>query len=199
MRTALIVLAAGFSRRFGGADKLAARVGGVAIVRRLVDAACASKADPVVIVHQLGDDTLVEILRGARVSLVPQPRPELGMAASIATGINALPQDCVGAAILPGDMPMMTGPVIDRLIDEFETRLGQRIVVPVTEEGAQRNPVIWPRSLFGELLELHGDRGGKALLGRHSELVTRVTFPHVVEFADVDTTEDLQAIENQTK
>lgn len=197
MRIALIVLAAGLSRRFGEADKLTAHLGGLAVARRLVDAACSSKADPVVTVHKVGDEKLLEVLRGARVNLVPQPRPELGMAASIVAGLKALPPDCAGAAILPADMPMMTGAVIDRLMDEFAFWKGRRIVVPVTAEGMQRNPVVWPRQLFDELLELEGDRGGKALLGRQSDLLTRVMFPDAGVFADVDTAEELQGIEKQ--
>lgn len=200
MRTALIVLAAGASRRFGGADKLLAPAGGMPVVRRVVEAACASRADPVIVVHSPGHDGLSDALTGMPVTFIAPlalPNSERGMSASIVAGLKAVPEACAGAAILPGDMPLMTAATIDRLICEFAGEQGVRIIVPETEAGEQRNPVVWPRSLFAELMALEGDKGGKGLLARFSAKVSRVRFANAGVFTDVDTPEALHAIETE--
>ena len=197
MRTALIILAAGASRRFGEADKLLAPAGGMPVVRRVTQAACASRADPVVVVHKPGHDAMSVALEGLPVSLVAPAglaSSQRGMSASIAAGLEAVPADCAGAAILPGDMPLMTAEAIDRLIFAFAAGQGLRIIVPETVAGEQRNPVVWPRFLFAELMALEGDKGGKGLLARFSAEIGRVKFADASLFADVDTPEALDAI-----
>ena len=54
-------------------------------------------------------------------------------------------------------------------------------------------PAIFPRWCFGDLQQLQGDRGARAVLQRHMERVIRVTMPSAA--IDIDTPEDLLARE----
>ncbi len=96
-----------------------------------------------------------------------------------------------GALIVPGDMPLLPASLIDALIYAFEAGGQGRIVAPVTSEGEQRNPVLWPRRYFTELYRLDGDRGGKALLERHAADVDVLVVEDADVLRDVDTPADL--------
>lgn len=190
---AAVLLAAGASRRFGAADKLLADIGGemlaVGVARRLRQAGIA----PVVAVVRRADDAVAAALAPWVHHLAVNPAADDGMGGSIATGIAVLGSDTTGAMIVPADMPGLTADLITRLVTAFAAHGGDRIVHPVLADGAQRNPVLWPRRFFPELAALAGPRGGKALLARHAREAVGVPVAHPVEVADVDTPDDLAA------
>jgi len=189
---AIVLLAAGFSRRFGAEDKLAAMFQGRAVLRHVVNTAIASDAGPVLVVTRPDASVLRRYLEGAGVCVVENREAEEGIASSVRAGIAVVPPGCRGAAILPGDMVWMRADLISELAAEFLRFDADRIVVPVTPDGDARNPVIWPRAVFEDLLRLRGDVGGKPLLARHTALITRVTVNDTTVFRDVDTPEDLE-------
>ena len=55
-----------------------------------------------------------------------------------------------------GDMPLISAPLINRLMEAFAPDRGSLIVVPVSE-GRRGNPVLWSRRFFSELMALDGD------------------------------------------
>ncbi len=87
-------------------------------------------------------------------------------------------------------MPLVTGRVIDRLIDAFDPDEGRAIVVP-THQGKAGNPVLWARRFFPEILALEGDVGARALLARHAEQVAEVEIGEDAVLRDFDTVESL--------
>ncbi len=62
--------------------------------------------------------------------------------------------------------------------------------MPVTADGAQRNPVLWPRSAFAALAALSGAKGGKSLLDTLGAERLDVAFDDATLFADIDTQAD---------
>ena len=79
-RVAAIVLAAGRSTRMGDTNKLLADIGGTPMVRRVVEAALASKARPVLVVtgHERSD--VAAALSGLDVTHVANPDYATGLA-----------------------------------------------------------------------------------------------------------------------
>jgi molybdenum cofactor cytidylyltransferase len=126
------------------------------------------------------------------VTLVVNPDYPTGLASSLKAGIRAVPAGCDGALVLLGDMPGIATEHVDRLVDAF-AEASDAIVVPV-HEGRQGNPVLWPRRLFPELLQLEGDAGAKRLIAAHGEDVREVELGTTGIFADVDTPEELARI-----
>jgi molybdenum cofactor cytidylyltransferase len=55
------------------------------------------------------------------------------------------------------------------------------------------HPVAFARSVFGELAELHGDKGVWKLLDRHGAAVAEVSVPGLVP-PDIDTADDYAAV-----
>jgi molybdenum cofactor cytidylyltransferase len=193
---AAVVLAAGRSTRMGAENKLLAGIGGRPMVRRVAEAALASRARPVLAVTGHMAAEVGTALAGLDVMLVPNPDYASGLASSLKAGIRAVPADCAGAVILLGDMPLIYPGQINALLQAF-AGTPDAIVVPV-HEGRQGNPVIWPRRLFSELLQLDGDAGAKRLIAMHGDEVREIDLTSDAIFADVDTPDALARARGQT-
>ena len=193
VQVACIVLAAGRSTRMGAANKLLADIAGAPMVRRVVAAALASRARPVLVVtgHQGGE--VRAALAGLEVTFVDNRDFATGLASSLKAGVRAVPAGCDGALVLLGDMPQIGAEHLDRLIAAFAAEAGAPIVVPA-HKGRQGNPVLWPAAFFPELLQLEGDAGAKGLIGTHADRVREVDIGTDAIFADVDTPEALEKV-----
>ena len=197
-RVGAIVLAAGQSSRFraaGGPDltKLVAKLDGKPIVRRVVEAALATKARPVVVVTGYARDSVEGAVAGLEIGVAFNPKFASGLASSLSVGLSAMPRDVAGALVLLGDMPLIEPRLADALIEAFLGRKGALAAIPLTE-GRRGNPVLLGRGLFEAALRLNGDEGARKLIGalNEGELVEVEVFDMGVTF-DVDTPEDLAA------
>jgi molybdenum cofactor cytidylyltransferase len=182
-----LILAAGQGRRMGGPNKLTARFDGVPLVRRVAEAALASRARPVVVVTGHQDEAVRATLEGLDVRFVHNPDYADGLATSLKAGLAASPQDIAGALVVLADMPGVTSEVMDRLIAAFRTRQAPTIVLP-TVDGKRGNPVLWSREFFPELMTVTGDTGARHILAKHEEAVERVEIGTAAGL-DVDTPE----------
>ena len=189
-RIAAIVLAAGRSTRMGAANKLLADIGGKPMVRRVVEAAVASLASPVLVVtgHQEAD--VRAAVAGLEVAFVHNPDYVKGLSSSLKAGIGAVPEGAGGALVALGDMPQITAAHLDRLIAAFAAERGAAIIVP-THAGKRGNPVLWPATYFAEISQLEGDAGAKRLLEAHADHILEVDLGTAAIFADIDTPEAL--------
>jgi molybdenum cofactor cytidylyltransferase len=190
---AAVVLAAGRSTRMGAANKLTADIDGKPMVRRVVEAALASAASPVLVVtgHQAAD--VRAALAGLAVAFVDNPDYAAGLSTSLKAGVAAVPDAARGAVVLLGDMPRITPAHLDRLIAAFAAAEGAAIIVP-THAGRRGNPVVWSRAYFAEMLQLEGDAGAKRLMAAHASHVREVDLGTDAIFVDVDTPEALAEI-----
>lgn len=187
-RIAAVLLAAGASRRMRGADKLLEIVDGAPLIRTLV-LRLGKAVDDLVCVLPPGDTPRRAALAGTPARIVTNPRVEEGMGTSIAAGIAALPEGIDGAAIVPGDMPEITGESIARLVAAFAPEDGRAAIRAVTPEGQPGHPVLFGRRFFEALRALEGDRGARAILDEHPEFVTEVTLSGGTASTDLDTPE----------
>jgi molybdenum cofactor cytidylyltransferase len=189
-----VLLAAGASKRFGTDNKLLAEINGRPMVRVVADALLgAGCIDGVLVVTGHDDQSIRRVLESLPVRFIFNADWRDGMGTSIAFGVSKLSAALDGAAIVPGDMPFLTSNVIERLGARFEERNGTSIVFPVTPAGAQRNPVIWPRRLFGLLEGLTGPEGGKRLLSELADSSSAVLIPDEKVLLDIDTPDDISA------
>ena len=191
-KVAALVLAAGSSRRMGGANKLLQPVGGIAMLRRAVNAALASRCTSVLVVTGADADAAQACLAGLEVRFVHNPDHASGMASSLRCGLAALPADADAAVVLLADMPWIDGGHVDRLLAAFDPRQ-PKIVAPV-KEGRRGNPILWPRKFFAEMMAVEGDIGAREVLQRHASQVEAVAFDDDAIFADVDTPAALDAL-----
>jgi len=192
-KIAALVFAAGQSRRMGPRNKLLEEIDGVAMIRRVVEAATSSGAGPVFVVIGHQADRVRGTLAGLPVEFVENPDFEEGISASLRHGIGALPEDCDGVLICLGDMPRVESAMLDRLINAFDPAAGSDICVPV-HQGKQGNPVLWGNRYFREMRDISGDVGAKHLIGRHAEGVREIEMDGDGVLLDVDSPEALGAL-----
>ena len=194
-RIAALVLAAGSGSRMGGGNKLLQRVGGVPMLRRVANAALASRCTSVVVVTGFAEEEAQSCLAGLEVHFAHNAEHLTGMASSLRCGLAALAPDIDAAVVLLGDMPCIHGGHIDRLIAAFDPQR-PKIVVPM-KDGRRGNPIIWPRSFFAEMQTVEGDVGARDLLRRHADQIEVVAFDDDAIFADVDTAAALAELTGQ--
>jgi molybdenum cofactor cytidylyltransferase len=196
MTIALVILAAGASRRFGTASKLVADTGGEPLIARVVRRLSAARVDgapiPVTVVTGAAGDPVAVALGEAGLRpaprLVVNPQAAKGIGTSIAAGVASVDAGTRAVVITPGDMPLLTADLIERLVAAFQANGGQPVCT-VLPDGTPASPILWPRRLFPGLMALDGDRGGRALLA--GEPACSMVQPAPGELADIDTQDDL--------
>lgn len=190
VRIATIVLAAGRSRRFGATNKLLAPLRGEPLLWHTLDAVCAARARPIVVVvghqHQRMRESLHHYCRTRR---VPRLRcvfnryHRSGMASSLQAGLAALPATIDGALICLGDMPELRADTLECL--RLAYRYGDEAALPMID-GRRGNPALLGRPLFAAIHEqLRGDEGARRLLTRATR-VREVSLAHATT-RDIDT------------
>jgi molybdenum cofactor cytidylyltransferase len=191
---AAIVLAAGRSRRMAPHNKLlVADRTGKPMIARVVDNVLSSNARPVLVVIGHQSEQVQHALGGRPVRYVHAPDYAHGLSASLKTGIAAVPEECAAALVCLGDMPLVTGRMIDRLLSAYDPDEGRLIVLP-TFRGKQGNPMLWDKRFFPEILQITGDSGARFLLGKHLEAVTEMEMADDAVLRDFDTTESLNSL-----
>lgn len=189
---AAIILAAGRSSRMGSHKPLLPYKGRP-IVNWVLAAACASQADPVIIVLGHEAEQVEAALRAERWFLaIHNPWYMDGMSTSLKIGLAATPKDVDGAIILLGDQPLITPEIINTMI--AESARSPDAIIAASYQGRRGNPVLFPRQYFAELETITGDEGGRSALARHLEQVRLVEIDDALAGFDVDTPEEYQAL-----
>jgi molybdenum cofactor cytidylyltransferase len=187
-----IVLASGLSKRFGSRNKLLMPVGGVAIVRRTVEAYLGAGLDPVVVVIGNDSQAVGAALSGLSVIRVENPDFREGQSRALVRGVRALPVAISAAIIGVADQPFLTPTVIERLATSY--REFRAHVVAPRYDGRRGNPVLFDRSLFPELMMVEGDQGGRGVLDQHQKEIVWVDVPDAHAGIDVNTEEDYRKL-----
>jgi molybdenum cofactor cytidylyltransferase len=190
---AAVVLAAGRSLRMAPHNKLLVpdRTG-KPMIARVVDNLLSSAARPIIVVTGHREDDVRAALGKRPVRFVTAAEYAAGLSASLRAGIAAVPADAVAAIICLGDMPLVTGRMIDRLIEAHDADEGRLVVAP-TGNGKLGNPVLWDRRFFPEIAALSGDSGARVLLDRHADDLATVELGDAV-LRDFDTVESLATL-----
>jgi len=187
-----IVLAAGLARRMGQ-QKLLLPLKDKPVLQWILESALASKLDEVIcVVRQLKEVSELIPLKSEKLRWTVNERAEEGLSTSIIAGLKALRPDGEAVLFLVGDQPMVKPELINSLIDLFR-KSGARIVAPVFQ-GQTRNPVLFHRDLFPELLQLTGDKGGRGLIETYKSEAAFLEWRDESPFLDLDVWEDYEKL-----
>jgi molybdenum cofactor cytidylyltransferase len=191
---AAVVMAAGRSRRMAPHNKLLVPdKAGKPMIARVVDNVLSSNARPIMVVIGHQAEQIEHALAGRPIRYVHAADYAEGLSASLKAGIAAVPENCAAAIVCLGDMPLVTGRMIDRLISMYDPDAGRLIVQP-TFRGKQGNPMLWDRRFFPEILAITGDSGARFLVGKHAASVVEVEMADDAVLRDFDTTESLATL-----
>ena len=181
-----VLLAAGEGSRFGQ-PKALVTLDGQTLAERGVRLLRAGGADPVLIVAgaapvEVGDAQTVD-----------NPDWRTGMGSSLRTALRALASAGPGAAVIAlADQPLVGPEAVARLIAAYQA--GATVAV-AAYGGKPRNPVLLAREHWPEVIETAtGDRGARAFLRAHPDLVTLVECGDTGRPDDIDTPADLERI-----
>ncbi len=193
-----IVLAAGSSRRFGGAKLLATFRGKPLVTHTLGVASDARALGLLSIIHVVtaaGNADLAELARESGAEIVENPDPSRGLSSSLRLGLTTMPRDAGAALILLGDQPLVRLDVIEAIVRTWRDR-GADTVRPRYAESPEvpGHPVLLDRSTWPLADRLEGDSGLAGLLESRTLPVTVVDVPGWNP--DVDTPADLLSLED---
>lgn len=196
-RVAALLLAAGKSSRMG-ANKMLAEIDGKPMVARTAQRLLSSHARPIIAVLGNMADAVDEALGRLPVERVNNPDFADGLSTSLKRGLAALSADVDGVVVCLGDMPLIAGRDLDRLIAAFNPLEGRAIVVP-TRRGKRGNPILWSRQFFAEMMALSGDSGARKLIDEHADLVAEIEMDSDSILIDIDTPEALAELRERVK
>ncbi len=91
---------------------------------------------------------------------------EKGQLSSIQAAIRSLPTGTDGLLLCLIDHPLISGDLVNELIEQFYLTRA-KIVLPVYE-GRRGHPVIFPASLYDELLNAPMEKGARAVVWAHA-------------------------------
>ena len=186
-----ILLAAGFSRRFGASNKLLQPLPdgnpiALASAKRLIEAIPFSIA-----VVRPENSTLADLLQDAGLKVFFCSEQDTEMADSLSAAIKfsaAFSESSDGFVIALADMPYINSQTTSAIASKLSE--GASIVVP-TYQGERGHPVGFSAKFRTELESLHGDEGARSILKRYPEEVVFLECDDSGILADIDTPADL--------
>lgn len=203
MKTALIYLAAGSSRRFGS-NKLLHPLEGKPLYLHLLEQLiilCRSHKEWEILVVSRYPEIMegAEKLRqkeiqrekekggGAGISVIASPHSEKGMSETIKAALGAA-GTFEAYAFFVADQPYLKRQTVEHFLERMEEKhkAGETGLGCVGSSGHTGNPVWFSASYREELLALTGDKGGKEVLKAHGEQAWLFPVTEEKELQDMD-------------
>lgn len=192
---AIIVLAAGASRRLGQPKQLLP-LGSTTLLGHTISVALQSGCQPVVVVAGAHEEAVKKILEKPGITVLQNAGWHEGMASSVRMGLQFLtthyPQ-VLRVVLMVCDQPFVNKKHLLCLADTHQST-GKGIVAS-SYGGKMGTPALFSNSYFDELLKLTGDTGARNLLIRFKTDVATVNFAE--GDIDIDTPEDYKKILEQ--
>ena len=204
-----VLLAAGSARRFGGTQKMLARVPNrngerpVPLVRLAVLGLCEAGLDHVVVLGREAEAVQASVADLGS-SFVVNPAFASGMSGSLRTGVAYAIEHwrtAEGLLIALGDQPLAGSGIVEVLVEHFQrvpNEAPRPLIFVPRYRGELGNPVLFDRSLAPELLAVSGDRGARGVVERDPNRVRYVDFDRAPP-RDVDTPADVTALGDELR
>jgi molybdenum cofactor cytidylyltransferase len=183
-----LVLGAGGSRRLG-APKQLLPYGEGTLLGHVVGVARASRFDQLIVaIGGAAEEVRSRVdLSGAEV--VVNDAYGAGCSSSIAAALGHLDPRCEVMVLMLGDQPGVSAATVAALL----AGRGEGPLAVCRYDDGRGHPIAFARSTFGELSELHGDKGVWRLLDQRADDVVEVAVAGPIP-RDVDTQSDYEAV-----
>lgn len=165
MRTDIILLASGSSRRFQG-NKLLYRMDGLPLIEHTLQKLSALKPHELIVVTKYSE--IEELAKGYGAAVIYNAYACEGQSASIRQGIARSSGD--QAMLCVGDQPYLKPATLRRMLELSD----QEHIICVSCNGIVRNPAIFPRKYYQELLQLKDEQGGKLVMKKYPDEIISV-------------------------
>ena len=176
-----VLMASGFSRRFGTEDKLLYLFQGKPLASHTLELACGMpEFSDVVLVAISGE--VAALASGTRARVIRNGAPQRGMSESIRLGVTASRAEFF--CFFPCDQPLMEAGVVRALLEYA----APSVIVQPMSGGLPRSPSVFSASFRDELVSIPDGEGGAYVKNRHTDAVISVNFDDERIFMDIDTT-----------
>ncbi|WP_419860309.1 nucleotidyltransferase family protein [Candidatus Palauibacter sp.] len=189
---AAIVLAAGSSIRMGR-NKLLLDVGGETLVRRAVRLAGEAGLDPVILVTGRFREAVEREVEDLDCTPTFNPDHETGIQTSVACGVAAVPADRTAAVVMLPDMPFVTARMVRTLVSRHAETGAPLVVSRYGDVNAP--PILYGRSLFGEIARMRAGCG-REVVRRHHERAVHVDWP-AERLRDLDRPDEYESVRGE--
>lgn len=200
MNISVIILAAGFSRRFGQQDKRFTPINGTPMLDHVV--------------HELSDDDILEILvvmrnsdnwsiseENQKCKIIENSDAESGMTTSMEKALTKLSSKCEAFVIALADMPLLTNRHYKDLYQAFhENHIVSRPLILIPRVNGQTgHPRLFSVDLKQYFLDKRQGRSNKEVIKDLAEYVVYYDSEDPAYIMDVDRQIDLLEVEKKIK
>jgi molybdenum cofactor cytidylyltransferase len=183
-----LVLSAGGSTRLGRAKQLLPYRDGT-LLGHVLGIARTCRFDQIVVALGGAAEEIPAGVDLAGADVVVNDAYGTGCSSSIAAALQAVDRRCEILVLMLGDQPGVSADTVAAL----RAGRGDAPLAVCRYEDGRGHPIAFARGVFGELSDLHGDKGVWRLLERRAGDVTEVPIAGPIPL-DVDTPEDYQAV-----
>lgn len=183
-----VLMASGFSARFGNANKLLQPFRGVPLALHTLRLACGIPCFGTVF-FIFSDEAVGRLAGTLAVKPLHNSAPHLGQRHSVHLGACA--SQAAHMMFFSCDQPLLDAPTVTALLAK---RCAGRMVFP-TVDGETRSPAIFSAAFRDELASLPPGGHARDLKQRHPGALVTVEVPSPLVLADIDTAEDLKRFE----
>lgn len=195
LKVLVIVMAAGFSRRFGNADKRNAALSDgrtllATTLSQLQRGTCAANYQLAVVIRPEDDAATLGIPED--LPLLRAPAAERGLGGSISDAVRSVSADPAFAAIdslaiMLGDMPAIQPETLSMLVAAGRPNS----ILRPRYQGLPGHPVLFGRDFWPELLSLEGEEGARAVIRANAASLFSIDVGDEGVVVDIDTPEQL--------
>ncbi len=178
-RIAVILEAAGDSKRFGSNKLLHIMDDGRPMIAPVLDAVRPLEAYKKILVTQYDEVAAL----APDFDIVMNDRPDLGISRSMQLGLAAA-GDSDAYMFCVCDQPGLKTRTLERLINEYKK--GTAGIVSLAWQGRMCNPKIFSSRYREELMSLSGDTGGRQIIAAHADELMLVEAESEDEVRDID-------------
>jgi len=190
--TAIIILAAGSSSRFGSIKQLL-HFHNKTLLQHAIDEATASGAGPVIVITGANAEAVLKEINIQQVQVIFNDHWEEGMASGIVAGMQAAityNNNIEKVIIAVCDQPFISSSLFKELYQTQENNTQH--IVAAAYANTTGTPVLFTQKYFDALLGLKGNEGAKKILQLNAADVATVDFPQ--GNIDIDTREDYKLL-----
>lgn len=193
-----VLLAAGSASRMGHQPKCLLELGGVPLIRRQLIALSGAGVDEVVVVLGHYADQIEPAVQSFPISVVHNPNPDDGQVSSLRLGLQRLSPKLDAVLVGLADQPLINAQDITDLIAAYKKRPEQAGVVQPSVDGLPGNPVMFSAQVRDDMLAGASSVGCKQWQASNPSLVHHWVTSNARYRVDVDTPDDIAALEART-
>lgn len=174
---AIIILAAGASRRMGQPKQLL-EFQGETLMARICRTALSTECQPVVVVLGANANLIRKEIPDPGLLIVENPNWEKGMGTSLSIGINQLLEttpEVQAAIFILVDQPLVSSQLLEEIVATYQK--SDKPIVACTYGEVIGVPALIDRSYFDRLQNIEADRGARFLIKQALNQVEKIPFP----------------------